>query len=248
MAVTAKVPALAAKANAYCPGCGHGIVNRLMAEVLTEEGYQHRNIGSIGVGCSCNMNAHWAGEKMQCPHGRAAATVRGFKLAQPEVFAYSYQGDGDAYVIGLSETLNAAYVNAPVTLIVINNQNFAMTGGQMSWTTLPDEVTTTSVHGRKVNTSGAPIHIPEMMANGFDIGYAARGSVHSVKEIRMTKKYLREAVKAQMEDGSFSIIEVLSPCPTNWKMTPMQAIDHMEANVLPYYKTGEFKTREVKQS
>ncbi|MBN1318547.1 MAG: 2-oxoglutarate oxidoreductase [Anaerolineales bacterium] len=245
MAKEKQIPALMSRPHNYCPGCGHGILNRIIAEVLEETGLDKNNIASIGVGCSSNINWFYPGDKLQCAHGRAPAVAKGVKHARPDVFVFTYQGDGDAYCIGFSEIMNAAYRNEPITAIVVNNQNFGMTGGQMSWTTLEDQVTTTSVRGRNVQKTGQPIKVPEMMAYSFECAYIARGSMHSAKEINRTKKYLQKAVEAQMSGAGFSLIEVLSPCPTNWHCTPVKALDYMKEQVLSYYELGEFKSWEA---
>ena len=232
--------------HSYCPGCGHGIFVRLIAEVIDEMGLNDNNSVGFGVGCSCNFQKGWTGEKMQCAHGRAAATVRGLKRAVKDSFVWSYQGDGDAYVIGFTASMNAAYKNDNITMFVLNNNNFGMTGGQMSWTTLPEQVTTTSVKGRDIASTGAPINVPEIMA-GWDIAYSARGSVHSLAEINKTKKYIRNAIEAQMNGEGFSIVEVLGMCPTNWKMSPLDSRKWIEEEVMDFYPLGEFKKRRGKK-
>ena len=148
--------------TAFCAGCGHGILNRLIAEVLEEKGYEKNHIMILGVGCDCNMNFTWGGDKLQCAHGRATSAARGAKYGRPDTLIISYQGDGDAYVIGFSDTMNVAYVNTNITTFVVNNTNYAMTGGQMSWTTMPGQSTTTSVSGRDCESTGTPQAKPLM--------------------------------------------------------------------------------------
>jgi 2-oxoglutarate ferredoxin oxidoreductase subunit beta len=240
---TLKRPFMQEEANHFCAGCGHGIVNRIIAEVVEEFGYEKKSILTLGVGCACNMNFSWGGDKLQCAHGRASAVVTGIKVAKPDVLAMSYQGDGDAYVIGIAETLNAAYRNSNVTVFVINNNNFAMTGGQMSWTTLPDQKTTTSIKGRDIDSTGTPMKVPEMMATFDYVGYVARGSVHSVKEINALKKYVRSAIEAQIKGEGYSMVEILAPCPTNWGLNMEESLKWMEEEVLPHYPTGELLKR-----
>ena len=243
MAVLRKTPKMVSIPNSFCPGCGHGILNRLIAEVIEENGYEDKTILTLGVGCSCNMNMSWNGDKIQTAHGRGAATAMGIKVARPDLLSIAYQGDGDAYVIGLAETMNAAYRNENITVFVVNNNNFGMTGGQMSWTTMEGQKTTTSQHGRDCSITGAPIRFPEMVAREFDIAYAARGSVSSPANIRKTKKFITEALKAQMNKEGYSIVEVLSPCPVNWGMTPIQAMERLDKEVEPYYPVGVIKAR-----
>lgn len=247
MALVKKAPkGIDKRPNTYCPGCGHGIVVRLIAEVMEEKGLTNNSAAIFGVGCSCSFHSHYDLEKLQAAHGRAAAVARGMKRGLKDSFVYTYQGDGDAYVIGFSETMNAAYKNDKISTFVVNNNNFGMTGGQMSWTTLPEQVTTTSINGRDCSKTGFPINVPEIMAT-WNIAYAARGSVHNSKEVTKTKKYVRNAVEAQMNGEGFSIVEVLAPCPTNWKMSPKEAIEWIEKEAIKYYPLGEFKKRGVKE-
>ncbi|CCX59491.1 putative uncharacterized protein [Blautia hydrogenotrophica CAG:147] len=241
-----KIPELVNAPHVFCPGCGHGIANRVIAEVIEEVGYAQKTIMTLGVGCSCNMSDHWKCDVLQTAHGRGAACATGVKVARPDLLSIAYQGDGDAYVIGLSETLNAAYRNTPITVFVINNNNFAMTGGQMSWTTMPGQITATSPAGRDVAKTGFPIRVPEIIADFENIAYVARGSVHSVKEIHKLRRYVKNAVEAQLSGEGYSLVEILAPCPTNWGMDIEASINWMEKTVLPYYKLGELKNRREK--
>ena len=237
------IPELVSRPHVFCPGCGHGIINRLIAEVIEEFGYQKKMVLTLGVGCSCNMNDNWSCDVLQTAHGRAAASATGVKVAKPELLSISYQGDGDAYVIGLAETLNAAYRNTPITVFIVNNNNFAMTGGQMSWTTMPGQVTATSPQGRDPKKTGFPIKVPEIIAGFEGVAYVARGSVHSVKEIHRLKKYIRNAIEAQINGEGYSMVEILAPCPTNWKMDVKKSIQWMKEEVVPYFKLGELRER-----
>ena len=241
-----KIPELVNAPHVFCPGCGHGIANRVIAEVIEEVGYAQKTIMTLGVGCSCNMSDHWKCDVLQTAHRRGAACATGVKVARPDLLSIAYQGDGDAYVIGLSETLNAAYRNTPITVFVINNNNFAMTGGQMSWTTMPGQITATSPAGRDVAKTGFPIRVPEIIADFENIAYVARGSVHSVKEIHKLRRYVKNAVEAQLSGEGYSLVEILAPCPTNWGMDIEASINWMEKTVLPYYKLGELKNRREK--
>jgi 2-oxoglutarate ferredoxin oxidoreductase subunit beta len=243
MAVARKIPKIMETPTAFCAGCGHGILNRLIAEVLEEKGYEKNHIMILGVGCDCNMNFTWGGDKLQCAHGRATSAARGAKYGRPDTLIISYQGDGDAYVIGFSDTMNVAYVNTNITTFVVNNTNYAMTGGQMSWTTMPGQSTTTSVTGRDCERTGTPIKVPEIIAGNFDVAYVARGSLHSAKEINKTKKYVRNAIEAQLNQEGFSLVEVVAQCPTNWRVSTMDANEWMKEKVIPYYSLGEFKKR-----
>lgn len=236
------------KKQCFCPGCGHGIVVRLLHELAEEMGFAKNNAMILGVGCSCNINSLAISDSFQCPHGRASAVATGAKRMRPDMMVIAYQGDGDAAVIGLSETLNAAYRNESITLVMINNTNFGMTGGQMSWTTLPGEVTATSVSGRNCDMTGLPIHLPEMIASSFhNIAYSARGSVHDAKSINQTKRMLKNALEAQQNGEGYSIVEVVCACPTNWHLTPAKCQERIVNEVLEEYPIGEFKQRRVQQ-
>jgi len=231
------------KYHSLCPGCGHGLALRLIAEVCEEMGIHHNECIAIGVGCSCNANDMLAGDSFQCPHGRAAALATGMKRTRPDMCVMTYQGDGDAGVIGLSETLNAAYRNEKISVFTINNTNFGMTGGQMSWTSLENQVTTTSIHGRDCSNTGAAIRLPEIIANSFNVAYAARGSLHDVKHINAAKKMVRNALEAQMKGEGYSIVEFLSACPTNWHLTPLESVKYIENEIMKTFPVGEFKKR-----
>lgn len=234
------------KNNGLCAGCGHGVIMRLIQEVLEELGQENNQIRVNGVGCSCTCSAALVKvDNYQCPHGRPAAAATAMKRVLPKVCIYTYQGDGDAYVIGISETLNAAYRNENIVQIVINNSNYGMTGGQMSWTTLPGQSTETCKAGRDCDLTGMPFHFPEMVASskGFHIAYAARGAVYDIKSINLTKKMLRDAFEAQINGEGYSIVEILSACPTNWHMTPLQCRDRIASVVVEEYPIGVFKAR-----
>lgn len=241
-----RIPKMMKTPHAFCPGCGHGIVNRLIAEVIEEEGYEDKTILTLAVGCSWNINQHWGGDKIQTSHGRGSACATGVKEVRPELLSIAYQGDGDAYVIGLAETLNAAYRGTNITVIVINNNNFGMTGGQMSWTTMPGQKTTTSQAGRDPEKTGYPMKVPEIVQKFPNTAYVARGSVHNAKEINNLKRYIKNAIEAQINGEGYSMVEVLAPCPTNWGMKIEKALDWIENTVVPYYTLGELKERKAK--
>ncbi len=241
MAIARKFPFIVNKPMGFCPGCGHGIVIRLIAEALEELGQDKNIIFGIGVGCSSLLGGGLNTDRQHCPHGRAGAVCTGMKRVNPDNIIISYQGDGDAYSIGIGESTSAAYRNEHFTTIVINNTNYGMTGGQMSNTTLPGQKTSTTVAGRDCDVSGYPIKFPEMIANNFNPAYVARGSVNTVKDIRTTKKYIKTAIETQLSGKGYSFVEVLSPCPTNWRMEAMEAMEHIEKNIKPVFPTGEFK-------
>lgn len=225
--------------NKYCPGCGHGIVNRLVAEVLEEMQLDRDAIGAIAVGCASLMPDTFNIDCIQAQHGRAAAVATGVKRCRPDKTVFAYQGDGDALAIGFSETMYAAIRNEPITVIFVNNGNFGMTGGQMAPTTLEGQRTTTSPHGRDKVTTGEPLNIIELMKT-LKVAYLARGSVTSNANILKVKKYIRKAFEAQQSNQGYSFVEVLSPCPTNWGMEPLAALKHIDNTVAAIYPLGEF--------
>ena len=191
----------------FCGGCGHGVLLRLICECLEEFKLDKATIAAIGVGCSCHLKTGINCDLVQSPHGRAAAVATGIRRVEADKFVFTYQGDGDAYTIGLSETLNAAYRNENICVFVVNNNNFGMTGGQMSWTTMPGQITTTSPRGRDVSTTGDPIKVPELIAHSFKPAYVARGAVTTVKEINRLKGYIKNAFLAQINHEGYSLVE-----------------------------------------
>lgn len=243
MAVERKVPKIIDKPMTFCPGCGHGIIIRVICECLEELGQDQNIIFPIGVGCSSNLGGGLSTDRLHCSHGRAAAVATGMKRVNPGNLIVTYQGDGDAYSIGIAETINAAYRNENITVITVNNTNFEMTGGQMSWTTMEGQKTSTCKYGRDCATTGHPIRFPEMAAGNFHIAYAARGTVSSPGNIRRLKGYIKDALMAQMNKEGYSIVEVMSPCPVNWGMEPVQAMQYIDESLTSYYPLGVIKDR-----
>ncbi|MCI1751063.1 MAG: thiamine pyrophosphate-dependent enzyme [Megasphaera cerevisiae] len=241
MAIARKIPYIIDKPMGFCPGCGHGVAIRLIAEVLEELGQDSNIIFGIGVGCSSLLGGGLNADRQHCPHGRAGAVCTAMKRVNPHNVIISYQGDGDAYSIGIGESTSAAYRNERFTTIVINNTNYGMTGGQMSQTTLPGQKTSTTSQGRDCELTGQPLRFPEMIAHSFGPSYVARGSVASVKGIIQTKKYIKKAIEVQLSGKGYSFVEILSPCPTNWHMTTLEAMEHIEKVITPYFPVGEFK-------
>ena len=224
----------------FCPGCGHGIVNRLVAEVLEEMGEDKKALCAVAVGCSSLMPDTYGVDIVQAQHGRAAAVAVGMKSCRPDSLVFAYQGDGDALAIGFSETMYAAIRNDNITVILVNNTNFGMTGGQMSPTTLENQKTTTSKYGRDTSVTGKPLNVLKMMEN-LDVAYLARGTMTSSAEIMKTKKYIRKAFEMQKAGKGYSMVEILSPCPTNWGMTPLASCERIDSVVEETYPLGEFK-------
>ncbi len=210
---------------------------------LEEYGLDKKVIAAIGVGCSCHLKSGINIDLVQSPHGRAAAVATGIRRAEPDMFVFTYQGDGDAYNIGIAETLNAAYRNENICVFTINNGNFGMTGGQMSWTTMPGQVTATSPVGRDTELTGIPIKVPELIAYSFRPAYVARGAVTTPAEINRLKGYIKNAFEAQLNHEGYSMIEVMCSCPTNWHMDPISAKQRLIDEVIPYYQLGEIKKR-----
>ena len=229
----------------YCPGCTHGIVHRLVAEVLDELGIEGKAIGVAPVGCSVFAYDYWECDMQQAAHGRAPAVATGIKRVHPDKIVFTYQGDGDLASIGTAETVHAAMRNENITIIFINNAIYGMTGGQMAPTTLPGQVTQTSPYGRDPKTQGYPVRMSEMLAQTEGATYIERVSVDCVKNINAAKKAIKKAFQTQLDGKGFSMIEVLSTCPTNWGKSPVEALDWLRENMIPYYPLGVYKDKTV---
>ncbi|MBQ3499226.1 MAG: 2-oxoglutarate oxidoreductase [Clostridia bacterium] len=226
----------------YCPGCTHGIIHRLVAEAIDELGIQGRTIGVAPVGCSVMAYDYFDVDFVQAPHGRAPAVATGVKRADPENnIVFTYQGDGDLAAIGTAETVHAAARRENITVIFVNNAIYGMTGGQMAPTTLPGQVTQTSPYGRDVETVGYPVKVCELLSKVDGAAYLERVAVNSPANIKKAKKAIKKAFQNQIEGKGFSLIEVVSTCPTNWGMTPVKALEWLEENMLPYYPLGVYK-------
>ncbi len=226
----------------YCPGCTHGIIHRLVAEAIDELGIQGRTIGVAPVGCSVMAYDYFDVDFVQAPHGRAPAVATGVKRADPENnIVFTYQGDGDLAAIGTAETVHAAARRENITVIFVNNAIYGMTGGQMAPTTLPGQVTQTSPYGRDIETVGYPIKVCELLSTVDGAAYLERVAVNSPANIKKAKKAIKKAFQNQIEGKGFSLIEVVSTCPTNWGMTPVKALEWLEENMLPYYPLGVYK-------
>ena len=229
----------------YCPGCTHGVAHRLVAEVIDEMGLRQKTIGVASVGCSVFAYNYFNFDFVQAPHGRAPAMATGIKRVHPEKTVLTYQGDGDLASIGMAEIIHAATRGENITVIFINNTNYGMTGGQMAPTTLPGQKTTSSPNGRDVEQMGFPIRTAELLSNLEGTSYVVRRSLHNPKNIRMAKKAIRLAFEVQQRGLGFSMVELLSACPTNWNMTPAQALEWLEAKMISYYPIGDYKVSPV---
>ena len=227
----------------YCPGCTQGIVHRLIAEVIDELGIEGKTIGVAPVGCSVMMYDYFKCDMAQAAHGRAPAVATGIKRADPSNIVFTYQGDGDLASIGTAETVHAAARSENITVIFINNAIYGMTGGQMAPTSLPGQVTQTSPYGRDVSVCGYPVKVCEMLSQLDGAEYLERVSVNSVKNVKTAKKAVRKAFENQIAGKGFSLVEVISSCPTNWGMTPVQSMKWIEEKMLPYYPLGVYKDR-----
>ena len=232
----------------YCPGCTHGIVHRLVAEVIDELGIEGKTIGIAPVGCSVFAYNYFNCDMIEAAHGRAPAVATGVKRSDPENHVvFTYQGDGDLASIGMAETVHAAARNENITIIFINNAIYGMTGGQMAPTSLPGQVTQTSPYGRDTKHCGFPIKVCEMLSELEGPEYLERVTVSNVKNIVKAKKAIKKAFQNLIDGKGFSLVVVVSTCPTNWGMTPQNALKWLEENMLPYYPLGVYKDRSAKE-
>ncbi len=238
-AVKAPNRLLIAETTRFCPGCGHGIANRLLVEVLEEMGLINKAIITVDVACGCMQWKTWNVDTIMSAHGRDVAVAVGVKSVRPFNPSIVYVGDGAAYSIGLAETMHAALRNNNVTVVVVNNGVYGMTGGQMSPTTMEGQKTTSSPSGRNAKKTGKPFDIVDVMGK-LNIAYLARGSMHNANEIRNCKKYLGKAIEKQMNNAGFSLVELLAPCPTNWNMSPVNSMKRIKEELCSYYDIGEF--------
>ena len=225
----------------YCPGCTHGIIHRLVAEALDELGIGDKAVGVAPVGCAVFAYDYFNCDMYEAAHGRAPAVATGAKRVHPDKIVFTYQGDGDLASIGLCETVSAAARGENITVIFVNNAIYGMTGGQMSLTTLPGQVTTTSPYGRDVSHCGYPVRVSEMLATLNGPAYIERVSVHDVPHIKKAKAAIKKAFQLQMEGRGFTLVEVLSTCPTNWGKTPKEAFEWLKSDMLPTYPLGVYK-------
>lgn len=232
----------------YCPGCGHGIVHKLIAETVEEFGLQDKTIFVSPVGCSVFAYYYFDVGNVQVPHGRAPASATGIKRACPDKIVISYQGDGDLAAIGTAEIVHAANRGEKISVFFVNNAIYGMTGGQMAPTTLPGQKTTTTPSGRNVKEAGYPIRVCEMLATLDGPVYIERVSVDSPKNVLAAKKAIQKAFKNQIDGAGFSFVETLSMCPTDWGMTPLQAVDWVRNNMMKYYPLGVYKDTAAKNS
>ncbi len=227
----------------YCPGCTHGIIHRLVAECLEELGVLDKTVGVASVGCSVFSYNYFNCDMIQAAHGRAPAVATGAKRANPDNVVFTYQGDGDLAAIGTAETVHSAARNENITVIFVNNAIYGMTGGQMAPTTLPNQVTQTSPYGRDVTVVGYPVKVCEMLSQVEGASYLERVAVNNVKNIKKAKQAIKHAFQNQIEGKGFSLIEVLSTCPTNWGLSPKESLKWLEENMETHYPLGVYKDK-----
>jgi 2-oxoglutarate ferredoxin oxidoreductase subunit beta len=228
----------------YCPGCTHGIIHRLVAETIDELGIEERTVGIAPVGCAVLAYNYFTCDFQEAAHGRAPAMATGIKRVRPDLVVFTYQGDGDLASIGMGEIVHAANRGEKFTVIFVNNAVYGMTGGQMAPTTMPGQRTTTSPLGRNVEEVGMPIKMAELLAALQTPAYITRQTVIDPKSIRRAKQAIRRAFEYQLACRCFSLVELVSTCPTNWGMTPVEALAWARDTLLPYYQIGDFKVPE----
>ena len=226
----------------YCSGCGHGIIHRLICEVIDELGIRERTIGVAPVGCAVVAYDYWDFDVTEAAHGRTPAVATGIKRVRPESVVFSYQGDGDLAAIGTAEIIHTANRGESITVIFVNNGVYGMTGGQMAPTTLAGQVTDTTIQGRNLRRDGYPLKILEMMAVMPGAKYLERTSVHSSQEVLRTKRAIKKAFQTQIDNRGFSMVEVLAMCPTYWGMSPIKSADRIKNEVSTFYPIGVVKT------
>lgn len=242
-----KTQGLVDKQTHYCPGCTHGIIHRITAEVLEELGVLGKSIGVAPVGCSVLAYEYFNCDMHEASHGRAPAVATGIKRVLPESVVFTYQGDGDLASIGTAEIIHAAHRGEKITTIFVNNAIYGMTGGQMAPTTLIGQKATTAPLGRTVEHSGMPLKVSEMMSTIHGAAYIERVSVDTPANVRKAKKAIKKAFECQLEGKGFSMVEVLSTCPTNWGMTPTDSLEWLRENMMPYYPLGNYRNPEEEE-
>jgi 2-oxoglutarate ferredoxin oxidoreductase subunit beta len=244
--VFSKTPGLTETETHYCPGCTHGTIHRLVAEVLVELDLLNDAIGCASVGCSVLSYNYLNVDMVESAHGRAPAVATGVKRTHPDKPVFTYQGDGDLASIGTAEIVHAAHRGEKITVIFVNNAIYGMTGGQMAPTTLIGQKVTTAPDGRSAAHSGMPLRMSEMLAQVPGSAYIERVSVHSPKAIRRAKRAIKKAFTYQMEKKGFTMVEVLSTCPTGWGLSPVDSLKWLEENMIPYYPLKVFRSPEEK--
>ena len=227
----------------YCPGCTHGIIHRLVAEAIDSLGIEGITVGVAPVGCAVFAYNYFSCDMVEAAHGRAPAVATGLQRAEPGNIIFTYQGDGDLASIGMAETVHAAARNENITVVFVNNAIYGMTGGQMAPTSLPGQITQTSPYGRDTSVCGFPVRVCEMLSQVDGAEYIERVAVNNVKNVKSAGRAIKKAFENQMNGKGFSLIEVISSCPTNWGLTPQKALEWVEEKMIPYYPLGVYKDR-----
>ena len=248
MIATSKPHSMTAVQTHYCPGCTHGIIHRLVGEAIDALGIEGRTIGVAPVGCSVLAYNYFNLDMTVAAHGRAPAVATGLKRANPDSIVFTYQGDGDLASIGMAEAVHAAARNENITIIFVNNAVYGMTGGQMAPTSLPGQMTQTSPYGRDIELCGLPVKVCEMLSQLDGPAYIARVAANSPKNVLAAKRAIEKAFRNQVEGRGFSLVEVLSTCPTNWGLAPKDALRWMESAMIPYYPLGVYKVKSSKEN
>jgi len=240
-----KTKGLTDKPFHYCPGCTHGIIHRIIAEVMCEMGILDTTIGVSPVGCTYNNYEYFACDMVQAAHGRAPAVATGIKRVHPDKMVFTYQGDGDLASIGAAEILHAAARGEKISVFFVNNAIYGMTGGQMAPTTLLNQVTTTSPFGRDASTQGYPINVSELLSVLPGAVYIERAALNNFRNIQAAKKAIAKSFRVQQQGLGFSMVEFLSTCPTNWGKEPVESLRWLESNMMPQYPLGVFKGKDL---
>ncbi len=227
----------------FCPGCGHSLIHRLIAECIDKLGVREKTIGIAPVGCAVFAYDYFNIDMIECAHGRPPAVATGLKRSMPDRVVFSYQGDGDLAAIGTAEIIHAANRGENISVFFVNNATYGMTGGQMAPTTLPGQKTSTTPAGRNVQTEGYPLHVSELLATIEGVSYIARTSVNSFKNLMAAEKAIEKSFRYQIEGKGFSLVEILSPCPVDWKLSPKDSIAWIEAEMTTVFPLGTFKDK-----
>ncbi len=227
----------------FCPGCGHSLIHRLIAECIDKLGVREKTIGIAPVGCAVFAYDYFNIDIIECAHGRPPAVATGLKRSMPDRVVFSYQGDGDLAAIGTAEIIHAANRGENISVFFVNNATYGMTGGQMAPTTLPGQKTSTTPAGRNVQTEGYPLHVSELLATIEGVSYIARTSVNSFKNLMAAEKAIEKSFRYQIEGKGFSLVEILSPCPVDWKLSPKDSIAWIEAELITVFPLGTFKDK-----
>jgi len=231
----------------YCPGCGHSVIHRLLAEVIEELDIRDRTIGVPPCGCAVLAYYYLDVDMVEAAHGRATAVATGIKRCIPDAVVFTYQGDGDLAAIGTSEVIHTANRGESITSIFVNNMCYGMTGGQMAPTSILGQKTTTTPYGREKKRDGPPFKMCEFLSPLEGTAYMARDSVHDAKGILKTRRHLRDAFRCQIDNKGFSMVEILSPCPSNWKLSPVESCRWIETEMKKHFPLGVFKGAGAKQ-